>query len=237
MIRQEWIELEGRDGAPIGAFLAQPARPFALGVVVLQEVFGVNGHIRAVCTRFAQAGFAALAPAFFEHFGKGLEYGYDAPGLAAGRALVADLGWDTPLRDVRAAADHLLRQREAKRVAAVGFCWGGTLAALCATRLGLPSVSYYGARTAPFLHEHPQAPLLMHFGERDPLFPLPEVERLKAAWPQAEVHLYPAGHGFNCDERADHHPESAALAWTRTLDFLRSLERDEAQARGSVTPF
>lgn len=223
MNRCEWLDIACHDGVPLSGFLARPAKPAPLAVVVLQEVFGVNHHIRRVCTRFAEAGYTALAPAFFDRIGKGLEYGYDAPGLAAGRALVADLGWDTPLRDVRATADQLLREHHAERVAVVGFCWGGTLAALCATRLGLPAVSYYGARTGPFLHERPQAPLLMHFGENDPLFPVAEVEKLRRAWPDAKVHLYPAGHGFNCDERADYHAESATLAWSRSLDFLAGL--------------
>ncbi len=223
MTRQEWIELGSLDGARVGGFLAMPARPARVMVVVLQEVFGVNRHIRAVCARFAEAGFAALAPAFFDRIGKGLEYGYDPPGLAAGRALVADLGWDAPLRDLRAADEHLRQRLGAGQVASVGFCWGGTLAALGATRLGLPAVSYYGARTGPFLHERPQAPLLMHFGEQDALFPPVEVESVRRAWPTAEVYLYPAGHGFNCEERADHHPASATLAWQRTLAFLKRL--------------
>lgn len=221
MSGQGWIELGCRDGARIGAFLARARHPRPTAVVVVQEVFGVNRHIRALCARFAEEGFTALAPAFFDRIGPGLEYGYDAPGIAAGRALVADLGWDQPLGDVRAAADHLFAEAGASAAAVVGFCWGGTLAALAATRLGLPAVSYYGARTVPFLHERPQAPLLMHFGERDPLFPLAEVERVRRAWPGARIHLYPAGHGFNCDERPDFHPESAALAWSRTLAFLR----------------
>ncbi|MDW8479857.1 MAG: dienelactone hydrolase family protein [Xanthomonadales bacterium] len=127
------------------------------------------------------------------------------------------------LRDVRAAERRLAAEAPGLAVAALGFCWGGTLAALCATRLGLPAVAYYGARTGPFLHERPQAPLLMHFGEHDALFPLAEVERLRRAWPTAEVHLYPAGHGFNCDARPDFHAESAAQAWDRSLRFLAAL--------------
>jgi carboxymethylenebutenolidase len=210
--------LTSMDGHQLEAALARPEGIARGGVVVIQEVFGVTDHIRRVAERFAAAGYLALVPALFDRIAPGMVLEYDEDGITRGREGVARLGWDDPLRDVRAAADWLAGQ--ALPVAAVGFCWGGTLACLCATRLGLPAVAYYGARTAPFLHERPQAPLLLHYGEHDPLFPLAQVERVRAAWPAAEIHLYPAGHGFDCDQRADFHPPSAALAFARSLDFL-----------------
>jgi carboxymethylenebutenolidase len=218
------IELEAGDGHTLSAWLEQPAVTPRAGLVVVQEVFGVNAHIRRVSARFAEAGFMSVAPCLFDRVEPGLELHYDDAGIARGREAVATLGWDAPLRDVRAAADWLAAQD--LPVAVVGYCWGGTVACLCATRLGLPAVSYYGARTAPFLHERPQAPLLMHFGEHDALFPLDQVDRVRGAWPAAEIHLYDAGHGFNCDERADFRPEAAALALERSLAFLeRTLLR------------
>jgi carboxymethylenebutenolidase len=127
------------------------------------------------------------------------------------------LGFERALEDVAAAAEAI---RHCGRIGVVGFCWGGTVAFLAATRLGLPAVSYYGGRTVPFLKEKPRAPLLMHFGERDPIIPPEDVAKHRAALPSAEMHIYPAGHGFNCDERADFDQASSDLAWQRTLAFF-----------------
>lgn len=221
----QWIDIQARDGHRFSAWQDGPAGQARAGVVLLQEVFGVNPHIRAVAARLAQAGLRVLAPALFDRVERGCELDYDAAGLARGRELVARLGWDDPLRDV--AACKALLQRELP-VFALGFCWGGTLAALCATRLGLPAIGYYGARSEPFLHEHPQAPMLLHFGRRDPLFPMDKVDALRAAWPQAEVHIHEAGHGFNCDARADYDADAAAAAWGQSLAFIeRCIGRRE----------
>ncbi|HRQ65372.1 MAG TPA: dienelactone hydrolase family protein [Xanthomonadaceae bacterium] len=214
----ETIELQASDGHTLSACLERPAGSPRGGLVVIQEVFGVNAHVRRVVARFAEAGYLSLAPCLFDRIEPGLELGYDDAGIARGREGVAQLGWDAPLRDVLAAADWA--ETQDLKVAVVGYCWGGTVACLCATRLGLPAVSYYGARTVPFLHERPQAPLLMHFGEHDALFPPEQVDRVRKAWPAADIHLYDAGHGFNCDERADYRPDSAALALERSLAFL-----------------
>lgn len=211
-----WIPLE-TPGGPISAWRADPAIPPVGALVVVQEIFGVNAHIRSVVDRFAAHGYVALAPALFDHLEKHVELGYDADGVAYGRELAGRLGFDHAVEAVRAAADLLEPEF---RVGVVGFCWGGTVAYLGCARLGLPAVSYYGGRTVPFLHEQPSAPLLLHFGESDPIIPPADIQRHHEALPEAEIHTWPAGHGFNCDQRADYNATVAIQAMQRTLAFF-----------------
>ncbi|PWK85238.1 dienelactone hydrolase family protein [Fulvimonas soli] len=202
----------------IGAYLAQPAGKPRGGIVVIQEIFGVTAHIRDVADRFAAAGYAAIAPAFFDHLETGVELPYDQAGMARGRELVGELGLERAVADVGSAAEAIA---SAGRIGTVGYCWGGTVALLAALRLGLPSVSYYGARNLPFLDETPKAPVMFHFGEKDPGIPPEAVEQHRQKLPQMDVFTYPTGHAFNRD--ADPHvydAASAELAWRRTLAFF-----------------
>ena len=204
----------------IGAYLAQPPGKPRGGIVVIQEIFGVNAHIRNVTDRLAQAGYTAIAPCFFDHLETGVELDYDEAGFTQGRALVAELGLDRALEDVASAAEAIA---SAGRIGTVGFCWGGTVALLAALRLGMPSVSYYGARNVPFLGETPKAPVMFHFGENDSSIPPETVQLHRERLPQAPVFSYPAGHAFNRD--VDPHAydaASAALAWERTLEFFQT---------------
>ena len=214
------IELTVADGARIHAWHGVPDRPNGLGLIVIQEVFGVTAHIRAVADDYATHGFTVLAPQVFDHIEPGVELTCDDAGMARGRELVAQLGFDAPLRDVRAAADWLLAQG-CPAVGVIGYCWGGVIAYLAATRLGLPAVSYYGRLIPQFLHERPQAPLLFHFGERDALIPNAAVDAIARRLPGAPLYRYPAGHAFN--RLGDPHGDRAcaALAKERTLAFLR----------------
>ncbi len=212
------LMLEAIDGHCGSAWMAQPTSEPRAAVIVVQEIFGVNPHIRAVTSGFAAAGYLGLAPRLFDRVAAGTELGYDEAGVARGRELVAKLGFDAALRDIAAVAQWARNQ--GLGVGVVGFCWGGTAALLAATRLGLPAVAYYGGRSMGFLHERPQAPLMLHFGQRDALIPADHVARQRLAFAHAEVHEYAAGHGFNCSERADFDAESATLANSRTLDFL-----------------
>lgn len=215
-----WLDLDTAHG-PVRAWRADPAGPSRGAVLVLQEIFGLNPHIRAVAERFADAGFIALAPALYDPIARGVELGYDAAGTERGRALREQLGFDRAIDIVKAAAD-LLQHGEGLRVGAVGFCWGGSVAFLANTRLGLPAVSYYGARTMPFLDEPLRAPMLFHFGAEDPSIPPEDIEAHRRRQPNARIHVYPgAGHAFNRDvDNHAHHPASAGLAWRRTVDFL-----------------
>ncbi len=201
----------------ISAYRADPPGLPLGGIVVVQEIFGVNPHIRRVVDGFAARGYAAIAPAVFDHVETGVELGYDAAGIEHGRALAAEVGFASAVTDVASAAVAIAA---AGPVGVAGYCWGGSVAYLCAARLGLPAVSYYGARTVPLLGVKPRAPLMLHFGEKDPLISPEDVQKHREALPGAEIHVYPAGHGFNCDARADHEPQSAALALERTLDFF-----------------
>jgi carboxymethylenebutenolidase len=214
----EWMPLTTPTG-PVRGWLARPEQPPHGAVVVIQEIFGVNAHIRRVADQFAQAGFTALAPAMFDAVRPETELGYDEGGIAQGRELTAALGFEHALQIVSASARWL--RKSGHRVGAVGFCWGGTVAMLANTHEGLTSVTYYGGRSVPFLNEPARAPMLFHFGEKDPLIPPEDVRKHRDHHPDAMIHIYPAGHGFNCDERHDYAPESAALAWDRTTAFLK----------------
>ncbi|NUO72926.1 MAG: dienelactone hydrolase family protein [Frateuria sp.] len=202
----------------IGGYLARPQGRPKGGVIVIQEIFGVTAHIRNVADRFAAAGYTALAPAFFDHLESGVELGYDKTGMERGKSLVAELGLDRAVEDVASAAEAI---SSAGRIGTVGYCWGGTVALLSALRLGLPSVSYYGARNVPFLGEKPRAPVMFHFGEKDPSIPPEAVARHRELLPQMELYTYPAGHAFNRDVDPHAYDEaSAKLAWQRTLAFF-----------------
>ncbi len=212
-----WTDLETPHGS-IRAWRSEPAGPSRGAVVVLQEIFGVNAHIRDVTDRFAHAGFVALAPALFDPVERDVELEYDAAGIARGLALTRALGIDRAVDLANAAATLL--QAEGQRTGAVGFCWGGSIALLANTRLGLPSVSYYGGRNVQFLDEPLRAPMMFHFGSKDRSIPAADVELHREAYPAATVHVYPAGHGFNCEPRADYDAASAALAWQRSIEFF-----------------
>ncbi|MBN8212085.1 MAG: dienelactone hydrolase family protein [Xanthomonadales bacterium] len=214
----EWIPLTTPAG-PVRGWLARPEQPPLGAVVVVQEIFGVNPHIRRVTDQFAKAGFTAMAPALFDPVQPDVELGYDDTGVSRGRDYAASLGFERALQIVSASARWL--RESGHRVGVVGFCWGGTVAMLANARQGLTSVTYYGGRSVPFLGEPARAPMLFHFGEQDPLIPAEDVQKHREHHPDATVHTYPAGHGFNCDERHNYAPESAALAWERTTDFLK----------------
>lgn len=203
----------------ISGWRADPVGAPRGGLVVVQEIFGVNAHMRAVVERYAAEGFVALAPAYFDPVEHGVELGYDQDGFTRGKALVATLGLDKATA-ISGAAAGLLRD-EGLRVGVVGFCWGGTVALLANLRSGLPATSYYGARNVPFLGEPLRAPMLFHFGAQDSSIPLEDVELHRRKYPDAEVHVYPAGHAF--DREVDPNafePASARLAHTRTMAFF-----------------
>lgn len=215
----ETIELSAADGARISAYHVRPKGRVRGGVVVVQEIFGVNAHIRRVAEGFAERGYEVIAPALFDRVERGVELAYDEDGIARGRALAQELGLEHPLRDLQASIDQV---GTAGRVAVVGYCWGGTLAYLAAARLaGLAgAVAYYGGQVARFASERPRVPVLLHFGEQDKSIPKSDVTLLQLQLPELEYLLYPAGHGFNCEARASYDAASADLALDRTLGFF-----------------
>jgi carboxymethylenebutenolidase len=216
-----WIDIETPHG-PVRGWRAEPAGPSKGAVLVIQEIFGVNPHIRSVTDRLSDAGFVAVAPALFDLVEHDVELAYDDAGMQRGRGLVTALRTERAMDILDGAAEKL--QMEGLRVGAVGFCWGGTLAFLCATRMGLPAVGYYGARTVQFLDETPGGPLMLHYGADDGSIPPTDIEKTRQAVPQAQVFVYDgAGHAFNRDVDPNvYREEAATLAWGRTLDFLEA---------------
>ena len=217
--------LAAPDGHTFDAHRAEPEGSPLGGIVVVQEIFGVNDHIRAVTDRFAAAGYLAVAPALFDRIRRGVELDYDAAGTEEGR----DLAWsgplDGPLTDIAATADALGAELGgAGRVATVGYCYGGMLSAATACRsprsIGA-AVAYYPSMAAQLLvADQPHVPLLVHLGDTDARVTPADGRALQDRWPDAEFHRYPAGHGFNCDRRADFDQASSDLAFERTLAFL-----------------
>lgn len=213
------LTLTAADGHKFAAYLAQPEGRPKGGVVVIQEIFGVNDHIRAVADDYAAQGYLAVAPALFDRVGPGIELGYTEADVARGREVRRQVKNEDALLDIAAAAETV---RSAGRIVAVGYCWGGTLAWLTATRIdGFSAVaSYYGGGVGGFASETPHCPVMLHFGENDHAIPITEVDAVREAHPTLPVHVYPAGHGFNCDHRASFEPKSAEIARERTLAFF-----------------
>ncbi|WP_297908981.1 dienelactone hydrolase family protein [Thiomonas sp.] len=211
------ISLQLKDGTRIGAYVAEPAGTPKAGLVVVQEIFGVNAHIRSVADRYAAQGYLAIAPALFDPVQPGVELGYDQEGMTKGLEYVGKLGFDRALAGVEAAAQEVQR---AGKVATVGYCWGGTVSYLSAIRLGLPAISYYGGRNVQFVGEQAKAPLMFHYGLKDAHIGEADREAVRKANPTAEFHVYDADHGFNCDARGSYDAASAKLAMERSLAFL-----------------
>jgi carboxymethylenebutenolidase len=188
-------------------------------VIVAQEIFGVNRHIRAVTDDYAARGYVAIAPAMFDRVRRGIELDYTPADMQEGIGYMLQSKREHEVADLAAA---LAIVRHAGRVGAVGFCWGGYLAWLAACELPVAcAVSYYGGPITQNLGTgSPSKPMLFHYGERDSHIPLADVDKVRAAHPNGIFYLYPAGHGFNCSERADYHKPSADLALQRTLDFF-----------------
>lgn len=208
-----------RPSESMDAYLAEPEGTPKGGIVVIQEIFGVNAHIRSVADRFAAEGYVAIAPSLFDPVETGVELGYDQEGMGKGVKLISELGLLRPQQDVKVAGDWLASQYNVK-VGTVGYCWGGTVALMAALRLGFPSSSYYGSRNVPFLSEKAKANVIFHFGERDHSIPPEMVEQHRKLKPEMDTWVYPADHGFNCDVRASYDEPSAKLAWERTLAFF-----------------
>lgn len=213
------VELKAADGFKLAAYRAVPAGASKGGLVVLQEIFGVNHHIRNVADRFAALGYTALAPALFDRTQRGIDIGYDEAAMNQGVKLRAAIKLEDTLLDVGAAIQSL---KGADKIATVGYCWGGSLAFLSATRLsGLAcAVGYYGGMIAAHAQEKPKVPVMLHFGEHDHGIPMTDVEKVKTARPEIKLFTYNAGHGFSCDERASFDKASHEKALARTLAFF-----------------
>jgi carboxymethylenebutenolidase len=214
--------LTSSDNFKLGAYRADPSGTSKGGVVLIQEIFGVNHHIRAVCDRLAGEGYAALAPAVFDRQQPNFESGYSPDEIANARKFVANPDWGAMLRDVQAAIDDL---KKSGPVGIMGFCMGGTIAFLSACKLnGLSAaVCYYGGQIAKNVDQKPKVPTQMHFGEDDASIPMGDVAAIKEKrGGDCEIYVYPvAQHGFNCDERGSFNEPAAKQAWQRSMEFLK----------------
>ncbi|HEY0565811.1 MAG TPA: dienelactone hydrolase family protein [Terriglobales bacterium] len=214
------VELQASDGHRLGAYVAEEGEPQA-GLVIIQEIFGVNSHIRSVADGFARDGYCAIAPALFDRAEKDLQLAYVPEDTNRGRDIAQQIGIDNMLLDVAAALEYAAQRFGPQKVGVVGYCLGGTLAWLAATRHSpAAAVGYYGGRISQYASEQPRCPVMLHFGANDPHIPSSEITIVRNAHPDLPIYLYDAGHGFNCDQRKDYAPVAARIARERTLGFL-----------------
>ncbi len=212
------IRLRAADGHELDAYVAEPKGKPKGGIVVVKEIFGVTNHVKRVADQYAAEGYKAIAPAMFDRIKPGITLDYKD--IQQGIAYMQQLQWPNTLADIEAAAAAV---RPTGSAAVVGYCWGGTVAHVAAADLKLDAaISYYGGGVARMLNKEPHCPILYHFGDQDGSIPMPDVEKIRKAYPQSTLYVYPgAQHGFNCDERASYSPADARLAFGRSIEFLR----------------
>ena len=216
----DMVPLRSGDGQKLNGYVVQSGTPATAGVVIIQEIFGVNGYIRSVVDRYADEGFVAIAPALFDRIEPNVDLSYEGADMQRAMALIGRFDMEKAVDDVGAAVSYL-HGFGCKKVGVVGFCLGGTLAWLSASRLPIDAaVGYYGGRIAQYVAENPKVPVMLHFGDQDQHIPATEIEAIAKAYPHLPIYHYPAGHGFSCDARASYDESSATRARNRTLAFL-----------------
>jgi carboxymethylenebutenolidase len=213
------ITLTAKDGFKLGAYRADPEGKPRGAIVVIQEIFGVNHHVKNVADRYAALGYVAIAPQVFDRAQKDFETGYDQAAMEAGRGMRGKITTEQLLLDTQAAIDAA---KQAGKVGIIGYCMGGSVAFLSATRLdGLAcAVGYYGGQIAASADEKPRVPTMLHFGDQDQSIPMTDVDKIKKARPETPIYVYHAGHGFHCDERASFNAEAAQVAACRSQEFF-----------------
>jgi carboxymethylenebutenolidase len=216
----EMTQLIAADNHRLDAYRAGPSGAPRGGLVIIQEIFGMNSHMRQVCDQYAADGYACIGPALFDRASKGIELGYDSEDQQKGMATRQKLEWDAVLKDVEAA--HAI-VRPFGKVGILGYCFGGSVAWLGATRQDFAcAISYYGGNVAQFADEVPRCPTICHIGSEDKPITADKIDIIRQKRPEVPVYVYEgAGHGFNCDQRGSWNAEAAGLARRRSLDFLR----------------
>ena len=218
----ERVRLKASDSHELDAYVSWPSGAPISGVVVLQEAFGVNRHIRSVADSYAKDGFLAIAPALFDRIERGVELGYEAADLQKGIAFARQSNPQDVMKDVAAALGYV-RNHKVKRCGVIGYCFGGTMAWLAATRLNPDrAVGYYGGQIARFAQENPSCPVMLHFGRLDKHIPKEDIERVHTAHPKVKIFWYEADHGFNCTDRSSFNVMAAKQARDRSLEFLKN---------------
>ncbi len=217
----EQVKIKANDGHELDAYVSRPSGPPIAGLVVIQEAFGVNSHIRSVTDGYTRDGFLAIAPAMYDRIQRGVELGYDGDNMQKGIALARQTNPDDAVKDMDAAL-QFLRQQKVSKSGVIGYCFGGTMGWLAATRLNVgAAVGYYGGQIARFAQETPRCPVMLHFGKLDKHIPKEDIDNVQALHPEVQVFWYDnADHGFNTNDRASYHPEAAKLARERSLAFL-----------------
>jgi len=218
----EKVKLKAGDGHELDAYVAAPSGQPIAGLVVVQEAFGVNAHIRSVADGYARDGFLAIAPALYDRVERGVELGYEGQDRDKGIAIARQMNPDDTVKDIDAALAWLNGQHIGKS-GVIGYCLGGTMAWLAATRLDMgAAVGYYGGYIDRFAQETPRCAVMLHFGKLDKHIPKEDVDKVQAAHPDVQVFWYEnADHGFNCNDRASYNPAAAKLARERSLAFLK----------------
>lgn len=222
----QWLKMKASDGHELAAYIARPEGAARGGLVVIQEIFGVNSHIRGVVDGFAKDGYVTIAPALFDRIERGVELKYEGEDLQKAFGFYQKLDPKTAILDVAAAFQQV--EAEGAGAGVVGYCFGGFMAWLSATRgkqAGFSpkcAVGYYGGGIGNVAGEQPNCPVMLHFGAEDTHIGMDQVDAVRKAHPEVQVFVYEgAGHGFNCDARSSYNPEAAALARRRTLEFFR----------------
>ena len=214
------VTLKASDGHSFGAYRADPDGSTRGAIVVIQEIFGVNSHIRSICDRLAQLGYVAIAPALFDRSEPDFQSGYSPQEVERAREFIANADMDGFVRDTDAARAEVTHMG---KVGIAGFCLGGSVAFMAATRLaGFSAASgFYGGRISAIAHETPRCPTQLHYGSQDHGIPMSNVDSVRSQRPDCDIYVYEgAGHGFNCDERESFHADSAAKAWARMLKLF-----------------
>ena len=214
------IQLTAVDGHKFSAYRAAPAGKPKGALIVVMEIFGVNSHIKKVTDEYAADGYLAIAPAMFDRVQPGLDIGYTPADIEVGRGIMQKMKLDDAMKDVAAAMKDVA---SAGKIGIVGYCWGGTVAWKAACTLnGLAcSIPYYGGGIPGLINEKPKCPVMFQWGETDHSIPLEKAQEVAAAQKDQTHYFYPAGHGFNCDQRGSYSAEASKLARSRTLEFLQ----------------
>ena len=215
----QMIELKASDGFTLSAYVAAPTGRARGALIIAQEIFGVNNHIKSVADGYAADGYLTIAPALFDRIQRGVDLGYTEADIATGRTYIPKANLDHAMLDVAAAVKHVT---PAGKVGVIGYCWGGTVAWMAAAKVdGIAgAIAYYGGGVAAHSSLMPQIPVMFHWGNQDHAIPLTDVHKVETAHPTATSHIYTAGHGFNCNERGSWHELAAKLARGRSIEFL-----------------
>lgn len=212
------LQLRAADGHSFSSYLVRPEGRARGAIVVVQEIFGVTGHIERVAEQYAAEGYLAIAPALFDRQQPGVNLAYDQAGMATGVGYMQKADFGHVMLDLQASIDAV---NHAGAVGMVGYCWGGLVTYMAGSRTSITAgVSYYGGGITQFLEPVPRCPMQFHFGANDSHIPLSDVDQVRAAFPQGEYHLYAAGHGFNCTDRASYDAAAAVQAFERAKAFF-----------------